>query len=643
MLDSFRKLMKGWFGKALVSVLLLPFALFGISSIFQVDQNKKVVVEVNGEGISERDLLRAMAVSKNELVERLGGKISADSITNEMVRPAALEKLINKELLEQFAKSNGLDMPMSRVHRMIAEIPAFQEDGQFSQERYNQILRRNGLVPEHFPDEMKNDLISQQLNNGILATVFATSDEVLALLKLNNQQRSFSFAELNLNDFNNSIKVSEQQITEYYKADPEQFRTEELVSIDYVELKRSDFIEGVEVTDEELQLRYKQEILDIEENRARVASHILIEINDQRDDAQALKLIESIHARILKGESFSDLATQYSEDVSSAEQGGSLGAAGKGAYVKEFEESLFGLIEGGVSKPVLTEFGYHIIKMDGFDSDIPSFEALEIQLVMEIKQEKADVPYQEIYTELENIAYESSDLAEAELLLTGNIQTIKPFARTGGQGLSADQAVVDAAFSEEVLKEGRNSGIIDISDNHSIVLRLNKHIDSTIKPLSEVRAEIVASLTTEQAKQKVQEVAEQSVSLLKGGASSQAVSEKFGLVWQDFDKVVRNDSRIPQAILKNIFEQPKPQNGVAYFDDFMLNSGNVVVTILSDVAVDDAASSSESDASTDKTSDTIANVDAAQYQEIEQILENQKANVSLQAFHSWLRKEAEVK
>ena len=629
MLDSFRKLMKGWFGKALVSVLLLPFALFGISSIFQVDQNKKVVIEVNGEGISERDLLRAMAVSKNELVERLGGKISADSITNEMVRPAALEKLINKELLEQFAEHNGFDMPMSRVHRMIAEIPAFQEDGQFSQERYNQVLRRNGLVPEHFPDEMKNDLVSQQLNNGILATAFTTSGEVLALLKLNNQQRSFSYAELNLNDFNKSVDISDQQIVEYYKLDPEQFRTEELVSIDYVELKRSDFIEGVEVTDEELKLRYKQEILDIEENRARIASHILIEINDQRDEEQALKLIESVQARLLKGESFSELAAQYSEDVGSAKQGGSLGAAGKGAYVKEFEESLFNLTEGSVSKPILTEFGYHIIKMDGFDSEIPSFDTLEIQLVMEIKQEKADVPYQEIYTELENIAYESSDLLEAELLLAGNIQTIKAFARIGGEGLSANQAVIDAAFSEEVLSEGRNSAVIDISDDHSIVLRLNRHIDSTIKPLSEVRAEIVASLMTEQAKQKVKDVAEESVSLLKDGASSQAISEKFGLVWQDFDKVVRNDSRVPRAILKNIFEQPKPQNGVAYFDEFMLSSGNVVVTILSDVAVNDAVSSSEND--------------VAQYQEIEQILENQKANVSLQAFHSWLRKEAEVK
>ncbi|MBV1873693.1 MAG: SurA N-terminal domain-containing protein [Gammaproteobacteria bacterium] len=643
MLDSFRKLMKGWFGKALVSVLLLPFALFGISSIFQVDQNKKVVVEVNGEGIDERDLLRAMAISKNELVERLGGKISADVITNEMVRPAALEKLINKELLKQFGESNGLDVSMDRVHRMIAEIPAFQEDGQFSQEQYNQVLRRNGLVPERFPEEMKSDLVSQQINNGILATVFASSDEISALLKLNNQQRTFSYAQLNLEDFNESIEIDEQQIAEYYGADKEQFRTEELVSIDYVELKRSDFTDNVLVSDKELRLRYDQDIQSIEENRARKASHILIEINDQRGDDEALKLANSIHQRLIEGEIFSVLATEYSDDASSAKQGGSLGAAGKGAYVKEFEDTLFNLVEEGVSSPVLTEFGYHIIRMDGFDAEVPSFEALKDQLAMDIKLEKADGPYQETYAELENVAYESSDLAEAVLLLKNEVQNIKAFARAGGEGLSVNQIVVDAAFSEEVLNEGRNSGIIDISDDHSIVLRLNEHFESSIKPLNEVRSEIVASLTSEQAKQKVKDVAEESVSLLRGGASSQAISEKFGLVWQDFDKVMRNDPQVPRAVLKNIFEQPKPPEGAAYFDEFMLDSGDVVVMILSEVAAADEKSVSLPASDKPEETNGVVSADVLQYQQIEQILENQKANISLQAFHSWLRQEADVK
>lgn len=643
MLDSFRKLMKGWFGKALVSVLLLPFALFGISSIFQVDQNKKVVVEVNGTGIDERDLLRAMAISKSELVERLGGKISADVITNEMVRPDALEKLINKELLKQFGESNGLDMSMDRVHRMIAEIPAFQEDGQFSQDQYNQVLRRNGLVPERFPEEMKSDLVSQQINNGILATVFATSDEVFALLKLNNQQRTFSYAQLNLEDFNKSIEIDEQQIAEYYEADKEQFRTEEQVSIDYVELKRSDFTDDVLVSDKELRLRYDQDIQNIEENRARKASHILIEINDQRGDEEALKLVNSIHQRLIEGENFSVLATEYSDDVSSAKQGGFLGAAGKGAYVKEFEDTLFKLTEGGVSPPILTEFGYHLIRMDGFDAELPSFEALKDQLVMDIKLEKADGPYQETYAELENVAYESSDLSEAVLLLKSEVQNVKAFARTGGEGLSVNQAVVDAAFSEEVLNEGRNSGIIDISDDHSIVLRLSKYFESSIKPLGEVRSEIVASLTNDQAKQKVKNVAEESVSLLKGGASSQALSEKFGLVWQDRDKVMRNDPQVPRAILKNIFEQPKPQEGAAYFDEFMLNSGDIVVTILSEVAVGDERSVSSFASDKPELAVGVASAEVVQYQQIEQILENQKANIALQAFHTWLRQEADVK
>lgn len=636
MLDKFRKLIQGWLGKVLVTLLLLPFALFGVSSIFQVNPNKKPVVEVNGVEIEERELRRAVEISKRNMIARLGEQASS-IVTNEMVQPAALENLISQELVRQFAEDNKLNVSMDAIHNMIVEMEVFQVDGKFSQSHFEELLRRNGLRPETFPQKMRDEFLQRQLNNGYHATGFSTASEIENLKSLYNQSRSFSYVELQSDEILNQIEVSEEQIQAYYDENKETFRTEEQVVIDYLVINKSQYKDDLSVTDDEVEQRYREKLQEIEESQERSASHILIEISDSRDKAEAKKLADELYSKIENGGDLALLASEFSDDKGSAAKGGSLGFAGRGVYVDEFEETLFSLKEGEISTPILTEFGYHIIKLEAIQPQAGSLASMRSQLIDEIRDAKAELPYQDALEELKNLAYESSDLAEPAAFLGRDIQISTKINRNmpADGTLLSEAAVTEAAFSEEVLNNGNNSDVIELSDGRAVVLRLNKHFPSKVKALAEVKPEIKAQLTQSQAKEKIKALAGEILASLEGGASKNAVAKRYELEWQEVEAIKRDESSVSPDIVGELFKQPKPFENKPHASTFALPSGNQVVSILSRVS-----SGGSQDGSLSQREGTSAPSADLQFT---RFLENQKGSLEFQSFQAWLKNEAKIK
>jgi len=635
MLDKFRKLIQGWLGKTLVTLLLLPFALFGVSSIFQVNPNKKPVVEVNGVEIDERELRRAVEISKQNMIARIGEQASS-IVTNEMVQPAALENLISQELVRQFAEDNKLNVSMDAIHKMIVEMEVFQVDGKFSQSHFEELLRRNGLRPETFPQKMRDEFLQRQLNNGYHSTGFSTASEIKNLKSLYNQSRSFSYVELQSDAIFNQIEVSEEQIQSYYDKNREAFRTQEQLVVDYLEINKSQFKGGLSVTDDELEQRYREKLQEIEESQERSASHILIEISDSRGKAEAKKLVDELYTKIENGGDLALLAAEFSDDKGSAAKGGSLGFAGRGVYVDEFEETLFTLGEGDVSEPILTEFGYHIIKLEGIQPQAESLASMKSQLIEEIKDAKADLPYQDALEELKNLAYESSDLAEPAAYLGSEIQTSTKITRNmpADGTLLSDPAVAEAAFSEEVLNGGNNSDVIELSDGRALVLRLNKYFPSKVKAVAEVKLEIKAKLTQSLSKEKIKSLAGEILASLKDGASKDAVAKQHELEWLEVENIKRDESSVSPNIISEIFKQAKPVETKPYASTFALPSGNQVVSVL--VQVNSGTTPDGELSQSEATSASAADL------QFNRFLENQKGALEFQSFQAWLKDEAKI-
>ncbi|MBV1870844.1 MAG: SurA N-terminal domain-containing protein [Gammaproteobacteria bacterium] len=639
MLENFRKIIQGWLGKVLIGVLLLPFALFGVSSIFQVDPNKKTVVEVNGVEIGERELLRAVEVSKQNLIGQLGEQASS-FVTNEMVRPQALEGLISQELLRQSVEENGLDVSMGSVHKMIMDMEVFHLDGQFSQSHFEALLRRNGLQPERFPDKMRDDFLQRQMSSGYQATSFSTASEIGQLERLYKQTRSFSYAEIRSDIILKQVSVTDSEIQAYYDENKETYRTDEQVSFDYFTINKSDFAGDLTTTEKEIEQRYEEKLVEIEESQERSASHILIEVNDKRTKEEAKVLIDKLFSELSNGGDFTTLAKNHSDDKGSSVKGGFLGFAGRGVYVDEFEEALFSLQPSETSEPILTEFGFHIIRLDGLQPELQSLSAMRPELTKEIQELKAEQPYLDALEELRGLAYESSDLAEPAAFLKKEIKSSQRVSKNASSSdvLLGNPAVIDAVFSKEVLEDGNNSDVIELDDNRSVVLRLKDHFASKIRPIDDVKPQINAKLTQVQLKDKIKVVADELVVSLKSGVAKDELAASYSLTWKNLDNIKRDESSVPAGILSQLFKQPKPDVNKPHFSSFTSDKGQQIVAILTAVNAPSVLKTNDNAAS----DESLAAVTASDYQ-FGRLLENQKGAVELQSFKNWLKQEADIK
>ena len=147
-------------------------------------------------------------------------------------------------------------------------------------------------------------------------------------------------------------------------------------------------ITDVEISDEDIRAYYernKEE--EYKKGPASRAKYLAFESKPSDADNEAVLLTANqLRARALAGESFADLAREYSDDPGSGQRGGSLGVFGKGQMVRPFEEAAFALEEGEISEPVKSDFGWHIILCERIvsrDPENPQIEASHILLNVE--------------------------------------------------------------------------------------------------------------------------------------------------------------------------------------------------------------------------------------------------------------------
>ncbi|MFP5339504.1 MAG: peptidylprolyl isomerase, partial [Gammaproteobacteria bacterium] len=383
-----------------------------------------------------------------------------------------------------------------------------------------------------------------------------------------------------------AIEVSDEQVSEYYEANADRFRTPERVIVEYVELKKESFFDQVEVSDEELQALYQKQIANLAEQRR--AAHILIETGAESSDDEAKAKIDEIAARVKGGEDFAAVAKEVSQDPGSANEGGDLGFAGPGVYDPAFEEALYALKEGEVSAPVRSEFGWHIIKLLGVQSpEVPSLESMRPELVRELKAQQVEQRFVEVSKQLEDSAFEASDLAQPAQELGLMVQTTEPFGRDGGQGIAADRQVVQAAFSDEVLVDGANSSVIELDPDTSIALRVKEHLQPAAIPLADVRDDIVEQLQQSLAAERAREKGEQLLADLRNG-------EQADGQWQTIEAAGRSQEGVAPALLQQVFRMPRPaEQGKPSYAGVALSNGDYAVVRLNGVNEPEASLSDE--------------------------------------------------
>ncbi|MBT8766649.1 SurA N-terminal domain-containing protein [Metapseudomonas boanensis] len=590
MLQNIRDNSQGWIAKTIIGVIIVLLALTGFDAIFNATSNRQNAAEVNGEEISLDQLSEAVNLQRRQLQQQLGKDFDASLLDEKLLREAALKGLIERKLLLQGAQSADFAFSQSAVDQLILQTPEFQVDGKFNADRFDQVIRQMNYNRLQFREMLEQEMLIGQLRAGMAGSGFVTDAEVEAFARLEKQTRDF--ATLTLKADPAMVKVSDEELKAYYDGHVDQFMSPEQVVIEYVELKKDSFFDQVEAKEEDLQAQYQKEISNLAEQRQ--AAHILVEVNDKLNDEQAKAKIEQIKQRLDKGEDFAALAKEFSDDPGSASNGGDLGFAGPGVYEAPFEESLYSLKQGDVSAPVRTQYGWHLIKLLGVQApEIPTFASLKDKLERDSKAQQVEQRFVEVSKELEDAAFEASDLAQPAQELGLAVKTSAPFGREGGEGLTANRQVLQAAFSPEVLEDGANSSAIELDPETVVVLRVKEHKKPEQLPLEKVSDSIRQHLVQQKASEAAKSKGETLMASLREGKTPVSQAQE-GQAWKVVEAATRSQEGVEPVLLQALFRMPKPAAAdKPEFTGVALGNGNYVLIRLNGVNQPEAKLSDE--------------------------------------------------
>jgi len=574
MLQNIRDNSQGIIAKIIIGFIIITFSLFGIESIVALGSSESAPATVNGSDIEEVEILRLVEAQKNRFRQQFGDQYDESLFNDGFLRQSALEQLIEQKVAVSQAKELGGYVSTESIDKAILAAPEFQQDGQFSSDRFRMVLRRNGMTPLGYREILAEQALISQIQLGTGLSDTALPYEVERQLALENEVREFEFVTFDTDKLKQGIKVETQEVEEYYNANNDRFMTEEKVSVSYVVLSKSDIDSDIVVSDEELAQAYDDYVAMQAEFEERDASHILIEINDERTAAEAKVLADQVATKAKNGESFTELAKTYSDDVGSKNVGGDLGFNTRGGFVTEFDDALFVMNKGEISAPIETEFGFHVIQLKDIRAPkILSLAEKTADLKAELKASQIDALFAEQAEALAAEAFENDTIEN--LVDNSNLslkaQTSELFTRQLGTGIAANDKVRIAAFDEKVIADRELSEVIEISNGEIVVVGLSQHKDPEVKPLAEVEQSIKAQLLSEKALTLAAEKASELTASLKAG-------DTVDVDWKKAEITLEQSSDAPAELTTAVFALPKNKGEVA---SAKVASGHAVARLVS--------------------------------------------------------------
>jgi len=576
MLQNIRDNAQGTIAKVIVGLIVITFALFGVESIVGGLSGEPEVASVNGESVTEYQFQQQLERRRRQLINQMGENYDPSLVDENLLRAATLEDIITTEVQRQVGENKGLTVSEDSIDQFILSWPPAQVDGRFNREQFQVVLRNIGLSPLDFRRELRSQLMLSQLRSAIVQTSFVLDSELEELLRIERQQRTFHYLELNAEDIAKNVVPEATAIRKYYEDNQSEFELPERVRLDYIAIRKDDLLDQVVVDDSEIQTRYEQEIAGFSAEEQRRSSHILLEISDDVDQDAVLKKAKDIKSRIDGGESFADLAKEYSDDIGSAQQGGDLGFVNQGSLGQALDDVLFAMETGEVSAPVLSEFGYHILKLDEVSSVAPpELAEAEARIREGIQGEKAEDLFVEMSAKLADLTYSAADLAGPASELGFDVITSNPITRSGldGDDLFSNPSILNQAFSEDVLEGGHNSEVVEINRDTLVVVRKNEYLPAQVQAFEDVEADISAKLALQEAKR---QLAEKTAELIDKAVAGQFESFE-GKEWSEAENVTRNQPDYGQATV-HAFTLPKPASGVVA-DRFETDTGYILVAL----------------------------------------------------------------
>lgn len=566
MLEAIREHAQGKIAKIILVLITIPFALWGVESYLKNGGDGPIAAKVGNQKITQQEFAQTLKDQQERMRQAMGKNFDPAVMDRPEIRKSVLDGLIVQRLILADAAHEGLTITDAQLARFIAGIEAFQEDGKFSQTRYESLLRQQNMTPALFEHRLRQDLLMQNAQDGIVRSAVVPRSVVDNLARINEQQREVSQAVISIEQFMPQAKIEPAAVKDYYDKHQSEFKLPEQARLEYVVLSAQSLVAQVSVSEDEVASYYKEHASQYGQAEERKASHILINVAanaSAADKAAAKDKSRKIWQEAKQNPAnFAQLAKQYSQDAGSAAQGGDLGFFGRGAMVKPFEDAVFKMAEGDISEPVQSDFGFHIIKLTAIKpAKLRALPEVRDEIIQELKKQKAGKKFAESAENFSNLVYEQGDSLNpvAQQLGLKVEQSAWVSRMASDTPLLNNAKLLQAVFSEEVLKNKRNTEAVEVAPNTLVAARLLEYKPASVKPLEEVAAVLGQRLQRQQASALAVKWGKEALARLQQGKE-----EPAGLNWSQVQVVSRErPAGLDPAALKEAFKV-KPEKLPGY-------------------------------------------------------------------------------
>lgn len=516
-------------------LLIVPsFVLVGVSSYTQGEGAATVVATLDDSKITQQEWENA----QREQIDRYRGMMGAQFDQKMLETPEA-----KQSILENLVAERSIAAEINRNHLSISDVALAElykqnikkEDGSFDEEQYKGIARQRGLTTAGLDQMIRRDMTKQQLTGAIANSAFVPRTVSTRISDLNDQETEVQELIIPASQFASQVKVTDEMVKAFYDKNADKFQVPEQVKVEYVVFDPAVVESQVSVTDAEVADVYSKNAARFTSKEARSASHILVSASktmSSADKAAAKAKAEAILAEVKKTPAdFAKIAKAQSQDPSSAELGGDLGVIAKDAFPAPLEEAIYKLKPGEISGVIESEFGYHIVTVTKLTpAAIKPLDEVKGEIVADLKRSKMSKKYSELATVFTDTLYEKPDsLKPAADKLGLKIETVDSLSRTPAPALAqapfANPKFLKEIFSDEALKNKRNTEPVEIAPSTMIAGRVVEYKPASKRPLAEVDAAIRGRVLVEEAAKLAKQAGEAKLAAVKASGDATGFGE----------------------------------------------------------------------------------------------------------------------
>jgi len=430
MLSIIREHADSWMIKAILWLIIFAF----VGTIFyswgmggSASSGGGVIATVNGQKILQAEYERNFNNLVNFYRQQFSNQFSNEMIKKLDLKNQTLQGLIQKKILLIEANKQNIQVSDEEVIFRIKNLPRFQNDKKFSEAAYRNYIKIQRLIPGEFEESQREILLLEKLEKLFLTHSKAIKSEILKEFSNQEDKIKLEYVRFTSDHFTSEKKITDQTLKDFFQANKTQFEIPPQIRVKFVKIESKNYESQIEPRDEDIEDHYQTKIADFQVKKKYKASHILINLKPseiegdlsedekqkQADKKAQLKSNELLE-RLKKGADFGEIAKKYSDDPASGENGGSLGEFPKGTMVAAFEKALDNLKPGEISKPILSLFGYHIIKLESVEEKrLKPLDEVKDEIIQSLKEIKARQRVKRIIKRIHMAAQQDGNLDKA--------------------------------------------------------------------------------------------------------------------------------------------------------------------------------------------------------------------------------------